>query len=171
MADFKFPHIQDSITNFLYDEEGNIPRNKVLTIGAMMIVLGILMSDEAFAGHRSHSSHRSHASHSSHSSGSGGHSSHQSHASHTSSTTGGSSHSSGSVETAAPHSNHANHVTHSNVAPTPAQAAAVKAPVVTENGVSELSDIGSILKAQEGQAVLSTVGLDIQSVPPTPKID
>ncbi|WP_320932325.1 His-Xaa-Ser repeat protein HxsA3, partial [Hungatella effluvii] len=49
MADFKFPHIQDSITNFLYDEEGNIPRNKVLTIGAMMIVLGILMSDEAFA--------------------------------------------------------------------------------------------------------------------------
>ena len=26
-------------------------------------------------------------------------------------------------------------------------------------------------EAQEGQAVLSTVGLDIQSVPPTPKID
>ena len=43
MADFKFPHIQDSITNFLYDEEGNIPRNKVLTIGAMMIVLGCRM--------------------------------------------------------------------------------------------------------------------------------
>lgn len=33
MTDFKFPHIQESIENFLYDEEGNIPRSKVLTIG------------------------------------------------------------------------------------------------------------------------------------------
>lgn len=62
MDDFEFPHIQKSIDDFLYDEEGNIPMTKVLTIGSMMMILGLLLSDDTFAGHRSHSSHRSHES-------------------------------------------------------------------------------------------------------------
>lgn len=64
-----FPHIQKSVDSFLYDEEGNIPVNKVLTIGSMLLVLGYLLNQESFAAH---SSHRSHSSHSSHKSGYGG---------------------------------------------------------------------------------------------------
>lgn len=64
-----FPHIQKSVDSFLYDEEGNIPVNKVLTIGSMLLVLGYLLNQETFAAH---SSHRSHSSHSSHRSGYGG---------------------------------------------------------------------------------------------------
>ena len=83
MAELSFPHVEQKIEDFLYDEEGNIPVGKVLTIGSMILILGLLMADDAFAAHRSHSSH---SSHSSHQSGySGGHSSHTSHASHQSS--------------------------------------------------------------------------------------
>lgn len=78
-----FPKIQRNITSFLLDQEGNIPRNKILTVGSMMILLTVLFAQDAFAKHSSHSSHSSHRSHSSHSSGSGGgHSSHESHVSH-----------------------------------------------------------------------------------------
>lgn len=76
-----FPKVQRSITDFLLDQEGNIPRNKILTVGSMMVLLTVLMAQDAFAKHSSHSSHKSH---SSHSSGSGGHSSHESHVSHVS---------------------------------------------------------------------------------------
>ena len=76
MEEFKFPHITESIDQFLNDEEGSIPRNKILMIGSMLIILGVLMADEAFAGHRSHSSHVSSASgyHSNSSGGSAGYS-------------------------------------------------------------------------------------------------
>lgn len=84
-------NIKSSIEDFLYDEEGNITRNRVLTVGSMMLLMGLVFASDVFA---THSSHRSHSSHSSHSSGSGGHSSHSSHESH-------SSHSSGST-----HSSH-----------------------------------------------------------------
>lgn len=78
-----FPKIQRDISNFLLDQEGNIPRSKILTVGSMMILLSVLLAQDAFAKHTSHSSHRSHSSHSSHSSGSGNwHSSHESHVSH-----------------------------------------------------------------------------------------
>ena len=115
-----FPHIKKSIEDFVSEQDGNIPRNKVLTIGTMLMILGILMTDDAFAAHRSHSSHKSHSSHSSHSSGSGGHSSHeshQSHQSHTSST--GSTHGNAATyhSNAAPHSNHSNHASHANDGP------------------------------------------------------
>ena len=33
MADSFFPKVKKSITDFLYEEEGNIPRNKLLTLG------------------------------------------------------------------------------------------------------------------------------------------
>ena len=98
MDDILFPHVKKKIDDFLYDEEGNIPINKVMTIGSMMLVLGLLMADDAYAAHKSHSSHRSH---SSHSSGYGGHSSHSSHSSGTSYKT--------TQEPA--------HVSHNNVAP------------------------------------------------------
>lgn len=105
-----FPTIRKGIENLIEDEEGNIPGNKLAVIGAMVVVLGSLMSVDAFArGHGSHSSH------SSHSSGSGGytyHSSHESHQSHQS----GIGHSN-----TTPHSNtaprHTNMTPHSNALP------------------------------------------------------
>lgn len=100
-----FPHIKKSIENFVNEEEGNIPRNKILTIGSMMLVLSILLASDAFAAHSSHRSHSSHSSHSSHRSHSNsGHYSHYSHSSH-------SSHVSSST-----HSNHSSHsnTSHSN---------------------------------------------------------
>ena len=102
-----FPKIQKSIETLIEDEEGNIPGNRLLMLGTMVIILGSLFSTEAFAGHRSHSSHRSHQSHSS---GSGGghesHVSHQSHESHSSSTDWHSNHSN--------HASHISHTSHSN---------------------------------------------------------
>ena len=64
-----FPKIQRSIETLIEDEEGNIPGNKLLALGTMILILGTLFPLQAFADHRSHSSHKSH---SSHSSGSGG---------------------------------------------------------------------------------------------------
>ena len=37
-----FPKVKNSIDNFLFDQEGNIPRNKILAVGSMMILLGII---------------------------------------------------------------------------------------------------------------------------------
>lgn len=90
MSDDFFPSIKRSLSNLIEDQEGNIPASKILVLGAMVLVLGNLLSIDAFAGHRSHSSHSSHRSHSSHSSGSHGshynHGSHESHVSHQSHT-------------------------------------------------------------------------------------
>ena len=69
MEEHLFPEIKKSIEDFIYEEEGNITRNKVIAMGTMMLILSLMMYDEVFAAHRSHSSHSSHASHSS---GSGG---------------------------------------------------------------------------------------------------
>ena len=55
MDDKKFPKIKKSIEDFIYEEEGNIPRNKVVALGTMILVMSLLMYDEVFAGHRSHS--------------------------------------------------------------------------------------------------------------------
>ena len=89
MDKLDFPHIQESIENFLYDEEGNIPRNKVVMLGSMMLIMSMMLASDIFAAHRSHSSHSSHRSHSSGSSGyHSSHSSHRSHRSHTSSSHG-----------------------------------------------------------------------------------
>lgn len=89
-----FPTVKKSITNFLYEEEANISRSKMLTLGSMMIIVSVLMiNSDVFARHGSHGSHSSHSSHASHSSGSYtpshvSHESHVSHASHVSSSTG-----------------------------------------------------------------------------------
>ena len=50
----KFPEFRKSIENLIEDEEGNIPGKKLLMLGTMMIVLGNLLSIDAFAAHRSH---------------------------------------------------------------------------------------------------------------------
>lgn len=95
----QFPEIKKSIQNYLYEEEGNITRNKLLMVGSLAVVMSVLFALDAEAGHRSHSSHSSHRS-SSHGSGHESHVSHQSHqsgsghSSHSSNSHG--SHSSGS---------------------------------------------------------------------------
>lgn len=107
-----FPKLERSLEDFLYEEEGNITRNKMVMVGSLVLVLSLLMYDEVFAGHRSHSSHSSHRSHSSGSGGGhGSHSSHESHTSHVSGVTYG-THS--NVATHGSHSNHANHASHSS---------------------------------------------------------
>ena len=83
-----------SISDFLYEEEANIDRKKIISVGTMLALATIFMATDVFAKHGSHSSHGSHGSHGSHSSGSGhsshsssnhaNHGSHESHASHTS---------------------------------------------------------------------------------------
>lgn len=98
--DEKFPKIKKSIRDFFNDEDGSITRNKVLMIGGMVLILGMLLSDEVFAAHRSHSSHRTHTSHRTSNSKHGSHSSH------------GSSHS--THNTHADHSTHGSHSSHAS---------------------------------------------------------
>lgn len=99
-TDGLFPKLKKNIENLIEDEEGNIPGNKLLMLGTMVIILGNMLAMDAFAAHRSHSSHRSHTSHSSHRShSSGGHYSHSSHESHVSHIS---------------HTSHSNTASHSN---------------------------------------------------------
>ncbi|MFA7101091.1 MAG: His-Xaa-Ser repeat protein HxsA3 [Bacilli bacterium] len=97
-----FPKFARSISDLIEDEEGNIPGNRLLLLGTMVIIIGNMIAMDALLGHGSHSSHSSHASHASgstHGNSSGIPSSHGSHASH-------GSHSS--------HTSHSNTVAHSN---------------------------------------------------------
>ena len=55
-----FPKLQKRINDFLLEEEGTIPRSKIITVGTMLLLLSVFFVNDAFAGHRSHSSHRSH---------------------------------------------------------------------------------------------------------------
>lgn len=97
MEEKVIPKIQKRLTDFLYEEEGNISRSKVLTVGSLLLIAGIIFADEVYGAHSSHRSHVSHTSHRSHTS----HTSHRSHSSHSS-------------------SSHGSHASHSNVVtPTP----------------------------------------------------
>lgn len=96
---FNFPKIGKSVETYLFDEEGNISRNKVLAVGSLVILMSMLYSMDVFARHSSHSSHGSHSSHSSSSNLSSYHSSHVSHQSHQSHVS-GSGHSSAHVNSA-----------------------------------------------------------------------
>lgn len=88
-----FPKFKKNISDLIEDEEGNIPGNKLLMLGTMIVVLGSMMQMDAVqAVHGSHKSHTSHSSHGSH----GDHGSHSSHISRSN------------------HSNHSNHASHSN---------------------------------------------------------
>lgn len=178
----KFEKLHDSITQFLFEEEGNITRNKVLVMGSMMILMGIIFVQEAFAGHSSHRSHSSHSSHKSHSSGRGGHSSHSSHVSHTSHTSSSthSSHSSTTHSNAAPHSNvatpHSNAAPHSNVAPPPPPHSNIVLPDISSIPVPETPTALPILSTpMSGTSGFSLprsgiVDLSLPDVPITPDL-
>ena len=162
-----FPQIKKTINDFLYEEEGNITRNKVIAMGTMVLVLSLLMHDEVFADHRSHSSNRSHSSHRSHSSGSGGHyshSSHESHSSHSSSST-HSSHGSHSS-----HSNHSNHASHSNTSHYSATDSAgfvSDTTITTKVSGIKAGDVSEILVPQTNASItVDTAVNTIVSIPP-----
>lgn len=104
-----FAPIWKSISDFLYEEEANIDRKKIISVGTMLALAAILMSSNALASHRSHRS--SHSSHSSSSHGNG-HNNHYSHQSHVSSH---SSHASSSHSNHASHSSEPAHVNHSSL--------------------------------------------------------
>lgn len=87
----KFPLIDRSISDFLFEEEANISRKKIISVGTLLVLATIMMTTDAFARHGSHGSHGSHSSHSSsttHFNGHFSHESHESHASHASTTIG-----------------------------------------------------------------------------------
>ena len=94
MKDELFPSIKKSITDLINDEEGNIPRTKLVIMGSTIMLMGMVMGLDVFSAHRSHSSHSSHSSTSYHRS----HTSHSSHRSHSSSS----------------HGSHSSHSSHSN---------------------------------------------------------
>ncbi len=97
----KFPKIKKSISDFFEDDDGSITRNKVLMIGGMILVLGLLLGEEIYAAHRTHSTHRTHSSHRTSNSKHGSHSTHySSHSTHSDHYTHGS------------HSSHASHVSY-----------------------------------------------------------
>lgn len=102
----RFPKIKKSIQDFFEDEDGSITRNKVLMIGGMVIILGVLLSDEVYAAHRTHYTHRTHSTHRTSNSKHGSHnshsSSHRTHSTHSDHYTHGS------------HSSHASHVSYTD---------------------------------------------------------
>lgn len=168
MADSLFPHIKKAVEDFMYDQEGNIPRNKVLTVGSMLLLFCFLLADEAFAGHSSHRSHSSHSSHRSHSSGSGGHYSHVSHTSHSShsSSSGHSNHSSSTHSSHSSHSNHSNHASHSNAAPSLSTLNSIKAPAATD-----VVDLSAQLGLTSAASVPGSTILPKVDVPDTTPVD
>lgn len=98
-----FPTVKKNIASLIEDQEGNVPGNKLLTLGTVVVILGSIIAVDALAAHRSHYSHRSHSSHRSGSTHSS-HSSHDSHSSHENHSNHGS------------HSSHSSHTSHSNTA-------------------------------------------------------
>lgn len=118
-----FPTIKKSIEDLINDEEGNIPRGKLVMLGSTIMLMGMIMGIDVFAAH---SSHRSHSSHSSHSSTSY----HRSHVSHT-------SHSSGYD-----HSSHGSHSSHSNTHSSHGSHSSAPSHVNSNTGASHISNAG-----------------------------
>ena len=111
MEESLFPKIKKSVTDLIHDEEGNIPRSKLVMIGSTIMLMGMMMGIDTLAAHSSHRSHSSHYSHASTSY----HRSHVSHSSHTSGYHG--SHDNTHSSHASHDNTHASHNnTHSNVA-------------------------------------------------------
>lgn len=166
-----FPKLQKSIEHLIEDEEGNIPGNKLLMLGTLVVILGSLLSIDAFAKHRSHSSHSSHRSHSSHSSGSHGnshynHGSHESHQSHQS------------------HTSHSNTTSHSNSlysaegdvtyrAPSASKVPGITAPPVQVSGdkfsLPKINETIEMPNGTPGSSIIPTLSMPSSS--PVTKID
>ncbi len=178
-----FPHVKHSVESFLFDEEGNIPRSKILTIGSMMIILSMLFTEKAYAFHRTHSSHRTHSTHRTHSShSSGGHTTHYTHSTHSTHSTHGTHNTHSNHSTHSTHSDHASHVTHSNhsthsnAAPTnadliitpPSSADTVAAAEARDLGVS----MGAVLPTRSvdpAEGIEASIGAEIKIPPSTPR--
>lgn len=151
MASEKFPNIIKSIENYLTDEEGNITRNKILTIGSLAMILGIIYSMDVYAKHGSHGSHGSHSSHSSTSyikshTNHFSHNSHESHSSHVSSTDGLSQH---------------NNSAASNVNPSLSESSFLSEPIIHSD--SQLGTITSGVIRETGNAGIS-IDVDISVI-------
>lgn len=115
MNEEKYPFLEKLLSDFLYEEEANISRNKVIAVGTVLALATLIWTAEVFAKHSSHSSHSSHGSHGSHSSHTSGayHRSHVSHISHTSHT---SSVDHSSHASYVDHDSHASHASHGSAA-------------------------------------------------------
>lgn len=66
MSKLNLPEFKKSISDYLYKEEGFIQKEKLLTIGSLIILANIMLADDLYAAHYSHRSHSSHSSHGSH---------------------------------------------------------------------------------------------------------
>lgn len=168
--DDKFPKIKKSIQDFFEDEDGSITRNKVLAIGGMVLILGMLLADQVYAAHRTHYTHRTHSTHKT-SNKHGSHSSHYtSHSTHSDHYTHGS------------HSSHTSHVSYTDSTnygstststgadwPKLSDIQSVEVPssstaILTEKVSSVLNAINTPQISQLEQAI------DIQTPPKTPKL-
>ena len=114
MKENKFPKIKKSIQDFFEDEDGSITRGKALTIGGMVIVLGLLLADTAYAAHRTHSTHRTHSSHRTSNGTHGSHNTHYTHSTHSNTHNNHATH--GSHDS---HSSHVSYTSRSNYGSTP----------------------------------------------------
>ena len=173
-----FPHVKHSVEDFLFDEEGNIPRSKILAVGSMIIVLSLMFAEKSFAAHRSHSTHRTHSSHRS-----GGHTTHYTHTTHANSHSTHNTHSTHSTHSThnthsnhATHTTHSNHSTHSNAAPSTYDLK-ITPPAVTDTlstlGTEELSvSIGTVLPLPAEDTVNNintSIASEVKMPPNTPK--
>ena len=130
----RFPEIKKEISDFMFEEEGNIPRNKLLGLSSMILLLSLLYANDVFAAHRSH---RSHSSHRSHRNGHTSHSNHYSHNNHNnhSSYTQHYSHRS--------HVSHTSHVSHASHGNGPSHNSTIISATATPISVQLPSEISS----------------------------
>ena len=166
MKEDKFPKIKKSIQDFFEDEDGSITRGKALTIGGMVIVLGILLSETAYATHRTHSTHRTHnvthGSHTTHSTHYNTHSNHATQGSHDS------------------HSSHVSYTSASNYGSTPTSTGkdwpnlsavqSIDSPViadVSQNGMGKILDTITSQGVDITHTAVTTPNTsDIMQIPP-----
>jgi len=171
----KFPKIKKSIQDFFDDQDGSITRSKVLMIGGMVIVFGMLLADEVYAAHRTHSTHRTH---SSHRTSNNKHGSHNSHSSHSSSHGSHSDH-----YTHGSHSSHASHVSYTDSNnygstytssgrswPDLADIHSIETPSVADISTPEIAQVlNTISNPDLNLSQLESVNTSIQSPPDTPQ--
>lgn len=166
----KFPKIDKALTDFLNDEDGNIARNKLVSIGSLILLMSIFYSDTVFA-HGSHVSHSSHSSHESHSSTSyiRDHTNHSSHSNHGSHTNHGS------------HSSHNSHTSHSNTSshsnslyseegdvkygPKISEIPEVSISPIANNEIIDIPDTTDISATETAEANTSLLNMDIPEIP------
>ena len=173
--EMKFPQIEKSLTDFLNDEDGNITRNKLVSIGSLILLMSILSIDNVFAAHGSHKSHGSHGSHESHSSTAyiRDHTNHGSHSDHSSH----SDHGSHSSHTSS-HSDHNSHVSHANstssedvtVPSGPKVADIPKVSVAPVDNVELLGIEEQVTADNAQEATTSILNMDLPEVPETDNI-